>query len=101
MSEQITLMYMFFSDVEADSDEDAYKKTRPIFRTCQRFAKSIGVNFMFDINTAFEGSAEFRIVFDIKGTENSVLEKVSVLFGFAALHKFRFGNQFYYPKKVT
>lgn len=99
MSDKITLMYMFFSDVEADSDEEAFKKTRPIFRSCQRFSKSIGVNFMFDICIAFEGSAEFRVVFDVKGTEYSVLEKVAILFNFAALHKFRFGNQFYYPEK--
>ena len=100
MNEQITLMYMFFSDVEADSDDEAYTNTRHIFRTCQRFSKSIGVNFMFDIGIPFEGTAIFRVVFDIKGTEYSVLEKVSILFSFAALHKFRFGNQFYYPKEV-
>lgn len=55
---------------------------------------------MFDIGIPFEGTAIFRVVFDIKGTEYSVLEKVSILFSFAALHKFRFGNQFYYPKEV-
>lgn len=55
---------------------------------------------MFDIGIPFEGTAIFRVVFDIKGTEYSVLEKVSILFSFAVLHKFRFGNQFYYPKEV-
>lgn len=93
-------MYLFFSEVEARSDEEGRKKVHPIFLSCERFAKSIGSHLMFDIFPATDGTVEFRVIFDIKGTEHSVLEKVAALFSFVTVHKFRFGNQFYYPEKA-
>lgn len=89
---------MFFSSVEAESQEEGLRRAKPIVLACKRFAQSIGSHIMCDPLIPMDGEMEFRIVFDIKGTENSVLEKVAALFSFAALFKFRFVNQFYYTK---
>lgn len=99
MDQQITLMYLFFSSVDAKTQEEGLKRAKPIFLACKRFAQSIGSHIMYDPLTAMDGRMEFRIVFDIKGTEYSVLEKVAALFSFATLFKFRLTNQFYYPEQ--
>lgn len=74
------------------------RKAKPIFLACKRFAQSIGSHIMYDPLPPIDGKMEFRIVFDIKGTEDSVLEKVAALFSFVTLFKFRLCNQFYYTK---
>lgn len=91
-------MYLFLSDLNADSIEEGDKKTKPIVSKCRRFAKTIGSDIMYVPFYPVDGKMTFRITFIIVSPEDPVLEKVAALFSFAALLKLRLCNQLYFSE---
>lgn len=86
-------MYLFTFDVTASTKDKAIKNVLPLRNMCFDFAKSLDILVRCDYFGFFDNSLSMRMTFNIKGSHESVLPKVSALFAFATIHKFTFINQ--------
>ncbi len=95
---ELNLMYLFTNDVYAKTKQDAHNLQIPLRDRCLDFAKSHEMLVSCDQFGFFDESLSMRIIFNVKGSQDSVLLKVSALFSFAALNKLVFVNQEFLSK---
>ncbi|MGL5938478.1 MAG: hypothetical protein ACRCY5_07160 [Phocaeicola sp.] len=96
--QELNLMYLFTFTVYASTEKQAAKKIVPLRNKCSQFAKSIDSLVMCDTFGFFDDSLAMRMVFNIKGSQESVLPKVSALFAFATVQQITFINQEFLSK---
>ena len=94
MTEKINVIYQFWYEPEAETNEEGIAAVEPLVQQCHNFADSLDILCMTDHAGAFDGNFHLRIQFNIRAPQYVVLHKVAVLFSFAALHQLLFRNQF-------
>ena len=91
----LNLMYLFSFTVKAKSTELGIKKALPTVRKCEEFAQSLGILLRSDHVGVVDETFWVRVTFNVKGSQNIVLPKVSALFSFATSLKLSLINQFF------
>ena len=98
MYENISVIYLFVKSLPALDTEDGVKKARPICMKCRKFSQSLNILYRDDYIAEIDGEFEFRLSFNVQGSQNTVLPQVSALFAFAASMELTLVNQFFYTK---
>lgn len=99
MTNDISLIYIFSTNLQADSFEAGKKSFKPTAKACKDFASSWGLLLHMDSVGVFDGVMTIRIMLEVQGPKNAVLEQVSAIFAFAAFRKFTLVNQFILSKE--
>lgn len=97
-SNPISLIYIFSFSVQETTEKKAIKASLPTVKKCELFAESLSIICSCDHFGMIDKELNIRVIFNIKGTQNDVLMKVSSLFGFAASIQLRFVNQEFLTK---
>jgi hypothetical protein len=95
---KINLIYQFCFVVPGMTTESGINNAKPIVRKCEDFADNNKILCMCDHVGAYNHRLNIRVQFNIQGTQDIVLPKVSSLFAFAALEKLDLANQFFLPE---
>lgn len=94
MTEEINVIYQFWFEPEAETNEEGIAAVEPLVQQCHDFADSLEILCMTDSAGTFDGRFHLRIQFNVRAPQYVVLHKVTALFAFAAAHQLLFRNQF-------
>lgn len=86
---------LFHYSVQASNKREGIHALKHIVNQCRSFADAMQIHFHDDCFLFFDGEATVRLVFQVKEPQDTILIKMSALFGFAATLKLTLiGNEF-------
>ena len=96
----LELQYIFCSSAfPIETLDKAISKNNQLIKQCEDFADSIHIHCHGENFSSFnDNKFSLQLIFNVKGSQDEVLPKVSALFAFAASVNLFFVNQFFSPE---